>query len=111
MSSSFVVACVGKPSAGKSSFLNAVTDAAAKVGSFPFTTIEPNQGVAYYPLECPCVKHGVSKQCKPRYGWCKEGRRFVPVRLLDVAGLVPGSSEVRGLGNRFLDDLRQADVL
>ncbi|KAJ1748323.1 hypothetical protein LPJ79_004606 [Coemansia sp. RSA 1821] len=111
MSSSFVVACVGKPSAGKSSFLNAVTDAAAKVGSFPFTTIEPNQGVAYYPLECPCVKHGVSKQCKPRYGWCKEGRRFVPVRLLDVAGLVPGASEGRGLGNRFLDDLRQADVL
>ncbi|KAJ2849387.1 hypothetical protein IWW36_002660 [Coemansia brasiliensis] len=111
MSSSFVVACVGKPSAGKSSFLNAVTDAAAKVGNFPFTTIEPNQGIAYYPLECPCSKHGVSKQCKPRYGWCKNGRRFVPIRLLDVAGLVPGASEGRGLGNRFLDDLRQADVL
>ncbi|KAJ2359344.1 hypothetical protein IWW50_000135 [Coemansia erecta] len=111
MSSSFVVACVGKPSAGKSSFLNAVTDATAKVGNFPFTTIEPNQGVAYYPLACVCAQHGVADRCKPRHGWCKDGRRFVPVRLLDVAGLVPGASEGRGLGNRFLDDLRHADVL
>ncbi|KAJ1856248.1 hypothetical protein GGH12_002786 [Coemansia sp. RSA 1822] len=111
MSSSFVIACVGKPSAGKSSFLNAVTDATAKVGNFPFTTIEPNQGVAYYPLDCPCVKHGVTSRCKPRHGWCTNGRRFVPVRMLDVAGLVPGASEGRGLGNKFLDDLRHADVL
>ncbi|KAJ2289698.1 hypothetical protein IWW55_006236, partial [Coemansia sp. RSA 2706] len=81
------------------------------VGNFPFTTIEPNQGIAYYPLDCPCVQHGVSGRCKPRYGWCTDGRRFVPVRLLDVAGLVPGASEGRGLGNRFLDDLRHADVL
>ncbi|KAJ2618360.1 hypothetical protein GGF44_005807, partial [Coemansia sp. RSA 1694] len=50
MVSSFVIACVGKPSAGKSSFLNAVTDASAKVGNFPFTTIEPNEGIAYYPV-------------------------------------------------------------
>ncbi|KAJ2158388.1 hypothetical protein GGF46_003813 [Coemansia sp. RSA 552] len=111
MSSSFVVACVGKPSAGKSSFLNAVTDASAKVGSFPFTTIEPNQGVAYYALECPCQSHATSGACAPRYGRCEGGRRFVPVRLLDVAGLVPGASEGRGLGNKFLDDLRAADVL
>ncbi|KAJ2438225.1 hypothetical protein IWW46_004992, partial [Coemansia sp. RSA 2440] len=111
MSSSFVIACVGKPSAGKSSFLNAVTDATAKVGNFPFTTIEPNQGIGYYPLDCPCVKHGVTSKCKPRHGWCTNGRRFVPVRMLDVAGLVPGASEGRGLGNKFLDDLRHADVL
>ncbi|KAJ2523336.1 hypothetical protein H4217_000128 [Coemansia sp. RSA 1939] len=112
MSSSFVIACVGKPSAGKSSFLNAVTDASAKVGNFPFTTIEPNQGIAYYPVDCPCrAAHAAKESCKPRYGWCADGRRFVPVRLLDVAGLVPGASEGRGLGNKFLDDLRQADVL
>ncbi|KAI9499956.1 hypothetical protein GGI25_003286 [Coemansia spiralis] len=109
MSSGFVIACVGKPSAGKSSFLNAVTDAAAKVGNYPFTTIEPNQGIAYYPLECPCAQHHVP--CKPRYGWCRDGTRYVPVRIIDVAGLVPGASQGRGLGNRFLDDLRTADVL
>ncbi|KAJ2580096.1 hypothetical protein GGH95_002772 [Coemansia sp. RSA 1836] len=111
MVSSFVIACVGKPSAGKSSFLNAVTDASAKVGNFPFTTIEPNEGIAYYPVACPCAKLGVSDRCKPRHGWCSGGQRHVPVRLLDVAGLVPGASEGKGLGNQFLDDLRHADVL
>ncbi|KAJ1900846.1 hypothetical protein LPJ66_001200 [Kickxella alabastrina] len=111
MASSFVVACVGKPSAGKSSFLNAVTDATAKVGNFPFTTIEPNQGIAYYPIACPCAAHNLSARCKPRHGWCQNGQRYVPIRLMDVAGLVPGASEGRGLGNQFLDDLRHADAL
>ncbi|KAJ2384038.1 serine palmitoyltransferase component, partial [Coemansia sp. RSA 2603] len=111
MASSFVIACVGKPSAGKSSFLNAVTDASAKVGNYPFTTIEPNQGVAYYAMPCPCKTYNLSAQCKPRHGTCKNGTRHVPVRLLDVAGLVPGASEGLGLGNQFLDDLRQADAL
>jgi len=50
-------------------------------------------------------------QCNPRTGYCINGRRFVPVELLDVAGLVPGAHEGKGLGNKFLDDLRQADVL
>ncbi|KAJ2744085.1 hypothetical protein GGI20_003256 [Coemansia sp. BCRC 34301] len=111
MVSSFVIACVGKPSAGKSSFLNAATDASAKVGSYPFTTIAPNEGIAYYPVSCPCVSQGVSDHCKPRHGWCTKGQRYIPVRLLDVAGLVPGASEGAGLGNQFLDDLRHADVL
>ncbi|PVU97298.1 hypothetical protein BB561_000635 [Smittium simulii] len=109
--SDFVIACVGKPSAGKSSFLNAVTDATAKVGNYPFTTIEPNQGVAYFPTECPCAKYNKSSFCKPKYGTCDNGTRYVPVRLIDVAGLVPGASEGRGLGNKFLDDLRHADAL
>ncbi|KAJ2723148.1 hypothetical protein GGI07_002851 [Coemansia sp. Benny D115] len=111
MASSFVIACVGKPSAGKSSFLNAATDANAKVGNFPFTTIEPNQGIGYYPVTCPCARYGASSRCKPRHGSCTDGQRLVPIRLLDVAGLVPGASEGRGLGNKFLDDLRHADVL
>ncbi|KAJ2908176.1 hypothetical protein GGI21_003148 [Coemansia aciculifera] len=108
MSSAFAIACVGKPSAGKSSFLNAATDAGAKVGSYPFTTIRPNEGIAYHRVNCPC---NGSSACRPRHGWCKDGRRFVPVRLLDIAGLVPGASDGRGLGNQFLDDLRHADVL
>lgn len=40
-----------------------------------------------------------------------EGKRSVPIELLDVAGLVPGAHQGRGLGNKFLDDLRQADAL
>ncbi|KAF8985082.1 hypothetical protein BGZ46_006044 [Entomortierella lignicola] len=102
-----VIACVGKPSAGKSSFLNAVTDATAKVGNYPFTTIKPNNGIAYFPIECPCKRFNKSKVCAPRY----DGKRFVPIQILDVAGLVPGASEGQGLGNQFLDDLRHANAL
>eukprot|EP01116_Phalansterium_solitarium_P010928 TRINITY_DN26527_c0_g1_i1.p1 TRINITY_DN26527_c0_g1~~TRINITY_DN26527_c0_g1_i1.p1 ORF type:complete len:445 (+),score=124.18 TRINITY_DN26527_c0_g1_i1:62-1396(+) len=111
MSNNFLIGCVGKPSAGKSSFLNAATDANAKVGNYPFTTIEPNHGVAYYQSPCPCAKYEKASLCNPRYGKCDHGTRHIPVKMLDVAGLVPGASEGRGLGNKFLDDLRQAHVL
>ncbi|KAG9414158.1 hypothetical protein AC1031_013368 [Aphanomyces cochlioides] len=106
-----VIGCVGKPSAGKSTFFNAVTDGKAKVGNFPFTTIEPNEGITYYMTDCPCKSRGKSDVCKPRYGQCVNGTRHIPVKLLDVAGLIPGASEGAGLGNKFLDDLRHAHVL
>ncbi|OQR96830.1 hypothetical protein THRCLA_07152 [Thraustotheca clavata] len=106
-----VIGCVGKPSAGKSTFFNAVTDGKAKVGNFPFTTIEPNEGITYYMTECPCKSRGKSALCKPKYGSCVDGTRHIPVKLLDVAGLIPGASEGAGLGNKFLDDLRHAHVL
>ncbi|KAI9205513.1 P-loop containing nucleoside triphosphate hydrolase protein [Polychytrium aggregatum] len=106
-----LLAFVGKPSAGKSSFLNAVTDAQAKVGNFPFTTIKPNHGVSYIPVDCPCKRFGKQAQCSPRYGKCIDGTRYLPIKILDVAGLVPGASEGQGLGNQFLDDLRTADAL
>lgn len=53
----------------------------------------------------------MSDRCKPNYGSCVNGRRSVPIELLDVAGLVPGAHEGKGLGNKFLDDLRHADAL
>lgn len=53
----------------------------------------------------------MSDKCRPNYGGCIEGRRSVPIELLDVAGLVPGAHQGRGLGNKFLDDLRHADAL
>lgn len=53
----------------------------------------------------------MSDRCKPNYGSCHQGRRSVPIALLDVAGLVPGAHEGKGLGNKFLDDLRHADAL
>eukprot|EP01113_Clastostelium_recurvatum_P045606 TRINITY_DN7853_c0_g1_i4.p1 TRINITY_DN7853_c0_g1~~TRINITY_DN7853_c0_g1_i4.p1 ORF type:complete len:451 (-),score=104.24 TRINITY_DN7853_c0_g1_i4:522-1874(-) len=82
-----------------------------QVGNYPFTTIEPNYGITLYPTPCPCAKYGKMELCAPRYGRCKDGTRFIPVKMLDVAGLVPGASEGKGLGNQFLDDLRQAHVL
>jgi ribosome-binding ATPase YchF (GTP1/OBG family) len=104
-----LVACVGKPSAGKSSLLNAISEASAKVGNFPFTTIKPNHGVAYVQLDCPCAKYNKQLECKPRQGSCKEGKRLVPLQILDVAGLIPGASEgavsnitYKGIGKSIL---------
>ncbi|KAF9926665.1 hypothetical protein BGZ65_007194, partial [Modicella reniformis] len=65
----------------------------------------------YFPIECPCKRFQKSHLCSPRYGRCIDGKRFVPIQILDVAGLVPGASEGQGLGNQFLDDLRHANAL
>ncbi|SCU82395.1 LAME_0C00892g1_1 [Lachancea meyersii CBS 8951] len=106
-----LIGIVGKPSSGKSTTLNSLTDAAAQVGAFPFTTIEPNKATGYLQVDCACSRYGLQKLCKPNYGWCTNGKRHIPIMLLDVAGLVPGAHSGRGLGNKFLDDLRHADAL
>lgn len=98
---------VGKPSCGKSTFFKAATLADVLIASYPFATIKPNHGVGYVRVEALCGELGV--KCNPRTGFCDGKTRFVPVDLMDVAGLVEGASEGKGLGNQFLDDLRQAD--
>ncbi len=104
-----LIGVVGKPSAGKSTFFKAATLAEAEIANYPFTTIKPNRAVGFVKIEC--VDKDFKKQCVPREGFCIDHNRFVPVELLDVAGLVPGAHEGLGLGTKFLDDLRQADVL
>lgn len=99
---------VGKPSSGKSTFFRAATLAEAEIAQRPFTTIKPNRGVGYIKTRCACRDFGVT--CNPRNSFCLDGWRFAPVEMLDVAGLVPDAHLGRGLGNQFLDDLRQADV-
>ncbi|KAL1862281.1 hypothetical protein Plec18170_001106 [Paecilomyces lecythidis] len=106
-----LIGLVGKPSSGKSTTLNSLTDATSKVGNFPFTTIDPQRAIGYLQIECACKRYDLTDKCKPNYGGCHEGRRSVPIELLDVAGLVPGAHEGKGLGNKFLDDLRHADAL
>ena len=77
--------------------------------NYPFTTIEPNVGVAYARVKCVCREFGV--QDNPVHSMCIDGNRFIPIKLVDVAGLVPGAHTGKGLGNKFLDDARQADAL
>src|SRR3989338_8083999 len=103
------IGLVGKPSSGKSTFFKASTLTDVAIAPYPFTTIAKNEGVAYVKLDC--VDKEFNVKCNPRFGYCKEGKRFVPVELLDVPGLVPGAHEGKGMGNQFLDDLNQADVL
>lgn len=103
-----LIGLVGKPSVGKSTFFKAATLAEVEIASYPFTTIKANHGVGYVKVDC--IDKEFNAQCNPRTGFCINHNRFVPIDLMDVAGLVPGASEGKGLGNQFLDDLREADV-
>lgn len=103
------IGIVGKPNVGKSTFFCSATLATVEIASYPFTTIKANRGVGYVRGKCPHVELGT--QCVPRNAACENGTRLIPVELLDVAGLVPDACQGRGLGNQFLDDLRQADAL
>ena len=101
------LALAGKPNAGKSTFYTAATMADVEVGNYPFTTIDANRGVSYVRTECPCLDR--DHRCDSDN--CRDGKRYVPVELYDVAGLVPGAHEGRGLGNQFLDELTDADAI
>lgn len=104
-----IIGLVGKPSCGKSTFFKAVTLADVEIANYPFTTIKKNEGVGFVKIDC--VDKFFNVQCNPRHGFCVEHKRFVPVQIIDVAGLVPDAHLGKGMGNQFLDDLRQADVL
>jgi len=104
-----LVGVVGKPNVGKSTFFSAATLKDVPIADYPFTTIQPNVGVAHLTTKCVCKEMGVSDT--PRNSVCVDGTRLIPVKLVDVAGLVEGASKGKGLGNQFLDDIRQADAL
>lgn len=101
-----LIALAGKPNCGKSTFFKSLTLANVEIANYPFTTIDANKGVAYVRTTCPCKELHI-ENCHN----CIDGIRFVPVELLDVAGLVPDAHLGKGLGNQFLDNLREADAI
>lgn len=103
------IGLVGKPSSGKSSFFKAATMIDVPIADYPFTTIKPNVGLGYVVTDCVCKEFKV--KCNPQNSLCINGKRHVPVKLIDVAGLVPDAHLGKGMGNQFLDDLRQASCL
>ena len=96
------VGIVGLPNAGKSTLFNALTQAGAQVGNYPFTTIEPNTGVVAVPDER-----------LDRLAAIFSPPRVIPasVTFTDIAGLVRGASRGEGLGNQFLGHIRECDAI
>src|SRR3989344_6345792 len=104
-----LIGLIGKPSTGKSTFLKAATLANVEISPRPFTTIKPNRAPGYVKVQC--IDSFFNVHCNPRFGYCINGKRFVPIDLMDVAGLIEGSYMGKGLGNEFLNDIREADAL
>src|SRR3989338_2777884 len=109
-----LIGLVGRPNVGKSTFFKAATLADVLIANYPFATIKPNSGMAYAKIEDLAPEFG--KASNPREGFVKDADgikgkwRFVPFELVDVAGLVEGASEGKGLGNEFLNNLSGADA-
>lgn len=104
-----LIGIIGAPNKGKSTLFAALTMADVAIADYPFTTIKPNHGVAYVPRKC--VEVELKVKCTPKNSACENGIRYIPVNVVDVAGLVPGAHLGKGMGNQFLNDAIAADVL
>ncbi|MBM3911251.1 MAG: redox-regulated ATPase YchF, partial [Thaumarchaeota archaeon] len=94
------IGLLGKTNVGKSTFFSAATETMVQIGNYPFTTIKPNIGIAYVHTDCACKFFSIPH----KNPLCMQGTRLIPIKLVDIAGLVPGAHEGKGLGNQFLDD-------
>ena len=102
-------AIIGKTNVGKTTLFNAATLLNAEISNYPFTTKEPNAGTAYVCDLCVCRE--LDLKDNPQNSACIDGWRYIPVKIIDVPGLVKDAWRGRGLGNKFLSAIGQADAL
>lgn len=93
---------VGLPNVGKSTLFNAITKAGAEMANYPFATIDPNVGM----VEVPDKRLDRIQELIP-------AKKVVPTtfEFTDIAGIVKGASKGEGLGNKFLENIRQVDAI
>jgi GTP-binding protein YchF len=93
---------VGLPNVGKSTLFNAITKAGAEMANYPFATIEPNVGM----VEVPDARLDRIQELVP-------ADKIVPTtfEFTDIAGIVKGASKGEGLGNKFLENIRQVNAI
>ena len=93
---------VGLPNVGKSTLFNAITKAGAEMANYPFATIDPNVGM----VEVPDKRLDRIQEIIP-------AKKVVPTtfEFTDIAGIVKGASKDEGLGNKFLENIRQVDAI
>lgn len=93
---------VGLPNVGKSTLFNAITKAGAESANYPFCTIDPNVGIVDVPDERLNTLHEMFHT-----------NRLIPatIEFYDIAGLVRGASKGEGLGNKFLENIRESDAI
>jgi len=103
------IAIVGKTNVGKTTFFNAATLLDAKISNYAFTTTEPNIGTAYASDTCVCRELDIKDN--PQESACIDGWRYIPIKLIDIPGLIKDAWKGRGLGNKFLSAIGQADAL
>lgn len=98
----FSTGIVGLPNVGKSTLFSAITNVQAEISNYAFTTIEPNVGIVDYYDKDLVYLSDIYKPNKVVFSQCK---------FIDIAGLIKGANKGEGLGNKFLQNIKEVDVI
>lgn len=99
---SFSIGIVGLPNVGKSTLFSKITKKQVKIADYPFTTIEPNTATVAVP-DSKLIK--LKKLIKP------EKIKSATIKIIDIAGLVEGAHQGKGMGNEFLSHIQEVDAI
>jgi len=99
---SFSIGIVGLPNVGKSTLFQAITKKQVKIANYPFTTIDPNEAIVSVPDE---KLEKISQIINP------EKTTPAIIKIIDIAGLVEGAHQGKGLGNEFLEHIKETDAI